>query len=245
MVKEAEIKGRTFVKPMGWWAIAIAIAGALATAGVAIYSLSRVAKSGPAQPEPSPVVATVEAVSAIGRLAPQGEVIRLSAPAQGFGAGARIDQLLVEEGTRVQAGQVIAILDTRPRLQASLAQAQSQVTVAQTRLAQVKAGAKQGDIEAQRANIRFQQATIARSEAEWRNAQIEYKRFQQLYQDGAVSLSQLDNKRLILETAQGQVREAKAGLNQARATLASVAEVRPTDVAAASPHNPAFGPPKE
>jgi len=233
MVKESGIKERTFVKPTGRWVLALAIIAALGTAGVAIYSLTRVANLETPTPDPSAPAAELAAVSALGRLEPQGETIQLSAPTQNFGGGARVEQLLVEEGAWVQTGQVVAILDSRDRLQAALVRSQTQVKVAQTRLAQVEAGAKTGDINAQRNTIKLQQASIARSEAELRNAQIEYRRYQQLYQDGAISQSQLDSKRLVMETTEAQVREAKAALEQAKATLNSIAEVRPTDIAAA------------
>jgi len=161
----------------------------------------------------------------------------------------------VQEGEQVQAGQVIAILNAHDRLQDELRQAQEQVQVAQARLAQVQAGAKAGEIQAQQAtiarlqaqlrgDITAQSAAIARWQAEVRTAQAEYDRFEELYQQGASSASSLDSKRLTLETAQAQLKEATANqdrtaetlqaqLQEARATLSQVAEVRPVDVEAA------------
>ena len=57
---------------------------------------------------PKPVVKTV---TALGRLEPKGEVIKLSAPTSN--EGNRIEQLLVKEGDRVRFGQVIAVMDSR------------------------------------------------------------------------------------------------------------------------------------
>jgi HlyD family secretion protein len=142
-------------------------------------------------------------------------VIQIAASSQ----GSRIEQVFVKQGDRVRGGQVIAILDSRERLQAALTKAQQQVRVAQSRLAQVQAGAKTGEIDAQ-------SATVNRIEAELNNAQIEYQRYLVLHQEGAISASQLDSKRLVLETTQAQ-------LQQAKKTLQSVAEVRPVDVQAA------------
>jgi multidrug efflux pump subunit AcrA (membrane-fusion protein) len=59
----------------------------------------------------------------------------------------------VQEGDRVQVGQIIAILDSRDRLQAAYEQAQEDVRVAQSKLAITQAGAKQGEINAQRAEM--------------------------------------------------------------------------------------------
>ncbi len=116
-----------------------------------------------------------KSVTALGKLAPKGEIIKLSAPTSG--EGVKIEQLLVEEGDTVQAGQLVAILDSRGRLQALVNEAKGKVAVAQASLAKVKAGAKQGEIEAQKATIgRFQaergttisaqKATLARVVAE-------------------------------------------------------------------------------
>jgi HlyD family secretion protein len=244
----------SFTKPLGWWSIILATAMAVVTGAVSFYSLSRFWLSSKLQ---SPTVpsssSAMTAVAALGRLEPQGEVIRLSAPdSQG---GVRVAKLLVNKGDKVRKGQLIAILDSYyPRL-AALEKAQKQVLVAQASLNQVKAGAKAGDISAQQAtiarleaelrgDISAQQATIARLEAEWRNAESENQRYQQLFQEGAISASDSDARGLRVETVQQQLNEAKAALNrtvetlekqlsEAKARLKSIAEIRPTDVQAA------------
>jgi HlyD family secretion protein len=193
---------------------------------------------------------TVKKVTALGRLEPEAQLIRLSTPLALNND--RVAQLKVEEGDQVKAGQVVAILDSQDRLQAALSEAQKQVRVAQSRLAQVKAGAKVGEIQAQKATIARLQAELqgetatqkagaARWMAEVQNSKAEYQRFQQLYQQGAVSISSLDSKRLTAQTAQAQLNEAKAKQNrvqgtlpqqikEAQATLDRIREVRPVDV---------------
>jgi HlyD family secretion protein len=238
-------------KPGNRWLIGLTGAAAVLTLGTTGYWLAQWSR-----PDPAPPTTTAPAtprIMALGRLEPATEVLRLSAPLTLDGD--RVAQVLVEEGDQVQAGQVVAILDARSRLQDELRQAQEQVRVAQARLAQVQAGAKTGEIQAQRATITrlqaqlrgdvtAQTAAIARWQAEVRTAQAEYDRFGQLYQQGAVSASTLDSKRLVLETAQAQLKEATANqdrtaetlqaqLQEARATLSQVAEVRPVDVEAA------------
>ena len=229
----------------------VAIAATLATGGVMAYTVwaGRMPQSSTA---PSTVISTpqIKTVTALGRLEPEGEAIALSAPTSA--EGNRVDQLLVKEGDRVRKGQAIAILNSRDRLQASVMQAQEQVRVAQAKLDQVRAGAKTGEIQAQRSQIaqleaervgdlNAQAATVARLEAEVQNAQVEYQRYALLYQNGAVSASQRDSKRLAFTTAQKQLQEAQAArdrtqnsrqqqLNEARATLDRIAEVRPVDV---------------
>ncbi|MBM5815474.1 MAG: HlyD family efflux transporter periplasmic adaptor subunit [Cyanobacteria bacterium K_Offshore_surface_m2_239] len=59
-----------------------------------------------------------EAVAALGRLEPAGEIRVLAAPIAGVGGSPRITRLLVNEGDRVERGQVLALFDTRPTLEA-------------------------------------------------------------------------------------------------------------------------------
>lgn len=121
-------------------------------------------------PDPNAVAAAAVAasqltrVTALGRLEPRGEVIKVSA--SGAAEGNRIDRLLVKEGDRVKTGQVIAILDSRDRQQAALDQAQEQVRVAEANLAKVKAGAKNGEIQAQKATIARSRVPIAATKSQ-------------------------------------------------------------------------------
>ena len=100
----------------------------------------------------------IKTVTALGRLEPSSQVVQLSAPASA--EGSRVEQLLVQEGDQVTAGQVIAILDSRDLRQAALEEAQTQAKVAQAHLAQVRVGAKQGDINAQAAKFQRAQAEL-------------------------------------------------------------------------------------
>lgn len=275
------------LKPTGWVTTSVLITAALVTGGLTTYSILRFQSATSTPPPISQIIRTPpSAVAATGYLEPQGEVIKISAPA--FMEGARIQKLLVNQGDQVKSGQVLAILENHDRLQAALKQAQTQVKVAQARLLQVKAGAKKGDINAQ--NARFQgtqaelegqiatqqaniaslqaklagersaqAATIERIKAELSNAQTNCNRYENLYQQGAVSTQQRDSFCLQQNTTQESLKEAQANLNriistnqeqivsaqanlnrtittnrkqikEAQATLNSVAEVRPVDV---------------
>jgi HlyD family secretion protein len=248
------MSSRILSKPSSRWVIGLIVAATAISASLAFYGVSRFWQAGKSDsPQPSETIPKVMKVTALGRLEPVGEVISLSAPVSLDGD--RIAQLLVQQGDRVQKGQVIAILDSRDRLQSALEQAKEQVRVAQSKLAQVKAGAKTGEIAAQEATITrlqaelqgeiaTQNAAIARVQAQVENARAEYNRFQMLYQQGAESASNRDTKRLTLETAQAQLNQETAAqrrtvetlqaqLKEARATLSRIAEVRPVDVQAA------------
>ncbi|BAY87024.1 heterocyst specific ABC-transporter, membrane fusion protein DevB homolog [Calothrix parasitica NIES-267] len=126
------------------------------------------------------VVPKVKTVTALGRLEPEGDVIKIAASSsgQGGGQGNKIDKLLVKEGEEVKAGQVIAILDNSDKLKAAYDKAKEAVAIAQANLAKVQAGAKTGEIEAQKAEIarikaqslgeeRAQREAVSRLEAQW------------------------------------------------------------------------------
>ncbi|MBW4533459.1 MAG: ABC exporter membrane fusion protein [Pleurocapsa minor HA4230-MV1] len=230
---------------------AIMIGLVLILGGATIYRLRQASVS--ETEVPPPVMPEIKTVTALGRLEPSGEIIEISADSTS--SGNRLEELLVKQGDQIKQGDVIAVVDSRDRLQAALNQAQEQVRVAQANLALVKAGAKTGEIQAQQAaiariqierdnNIAAQTAMVARMQAELNNAQVEYQRYQTLYQDGAISASERDSKYLTLETAKKQLAEAQANLNriesgqqeqlaEAKATLDQIAEVRPVDIAVA------------
>lgn len=241
------------IKSVSLRPIMLAFTIALATGSVVFtYNLLRNGSTAqnPAPAPPKSSAPAITAVTGLGRLEPQGEVIQLSAPASV--EGTRVARLPVKEGDKVRAGQVVAILDNYESRLAALNQAKQQVKVAQTRLAKVKAGAQEGAIAAQQAtiarlesqmhgDIAAQQATIARLRAQLRNAEVEYQRNRELHALGAISASALDSKLLPVETFQAQVNEAKANLKrteetiqqqirEGKATLNRITEVRPVDV---------------
>ncbi len=232
------------------------VVAALAVSGTAFFYVLHLQRSSAAAPDTATYPAAANAVSALGRLQPEGEIISLSAPTTTTGVGSsRISQLLVAEGDSVRVGQVIAVLDSYISLQASLKLALEEVKVSQADLAKVRAGAPTGERQAQAASVAnleaelqgqlaAQSQTIARLQAEFNNSRTEYARYRALFQEGAVTASELDSKQLTLTTAQEQLNEAKVNRNRieatikqqieaAQATLNKIAEIRPTDVQAA------------
>lgn len=219
---------------------ASAAAASIALGAIGLSQWNRATAEQQAQSAtPGPVVRS--GVTALGRLEPESEVVRLAAPLALDGD--RVSELRVREGDQVRAGQVVALLASETVLAAEYNEANRQVQVAEARLAQVRAGAKTGDINSQRAavnrvqaewqgNTDAQRAQLSRLRAQWQgqlaqqsaavrrleaelaNAQSEYRRYEALYQEGAESASRYDSKRLSVETLFRQLQEARAELNR-------------------------------
>ena len=189
-------------------------------------------------------------VVALGKLIPKGEVIKLSVA---NAEDSRVNQILVEEGDRVEKGQVIAILQGSDRRERDLEEAEKAVELAQARLAQTRAGeTKQAELAAQQATISRlesqlrnetaeKRAAIASAEAQLTQANLTYERNKSLQADGAVSKETFDQAQEQLDMAQAGLNERRAQLNntlqtleaeinQEQENLARLQEIRPVDV---------------
>lgn len=165
------------------WIVGLIIA-ASAIAGIIVsYNILQLSSAQKNSSQPSPIVPPLKKVTALGRLEPEAEVIHVAAPLALDED--RLEQLLVKEGDRVSAGQIIAVLDSKKSLQNNVSQAKQLVKKAQTQLAKVKAGAKIGEIMAQKAviarikvekttEVETQKAVVARLKAQLANSEIEY-----------------------------------------------------------------------
>lgn len=203
-----------------------------------------------AAPEPQPVIAPATTVAALGRIEPQGEVIKLSVS---NAQDSRVDQLLVQEGDRVEAGQVIAILQGLDKKQAALAEAEENLAVQTAKLAQIQAGdakiaqiaAQQAKIDQLKAQLRTEslerEGAIAKAQSELNHAQTNYQRYRSLHQNGAISEASLEDKYQLYQAAKAQLNIASAQkantiqtlqeqLRREQAVLAQLREVRPVDL---------------
>ncbi len=184
----------------------------VATGGLWVVLRAPARSSSPTQPVRLRAVPL--GVSALGRLAPEGEVIAV-VPGS-VADGARVDRLLVAVGDRVTAGQVMTILDPHRRRVAAVRQAQAQVEVARAKLAQAQAGPKPDD-------VRVQEALIERNHAEFRAAERDLGRASFLLKKSASSRQEFDDQSLKYE-------QARESLTQAQAQLGAIKAIRPVDV---------------
>ncbi|MGF1536947.1 MAG: efflux RND transporter periplasmic adaptor subunit [Elainellaceae cyanobacterium] len=116
-------------------------------------------------------------------------------------SGLQVQQVLVDEGDRVSAGQVLAVLD-QSVLRAEIAEAQA-------------------DLEAAQARVQQQEAAVAQAQARVVEAQAQVARYERLASDGAISDEELETRDTAAVTAQEDVRLAQANLSSASADVRS------------------------
>lgn len=158
-------------------------------------------------------------VVALGRLEPEGEIITLTGQ-----LGERIARLNVSEGSFVKTGQIIAFTENyNERMQerdlaaSQLAEIKEQIETdtltSRAQINQAQAQIQQVD-KPQLLQTASQQAIVRRSEAELANAIQVSSRFQKLYNNGAISQQNFDEKKLAVSSAQENLNQAKQTLNQ-------------------------------
>lgn len=136
-----------------------------------------------------------------------------------FNGAERIERMLVEEGERVEVGQLLATLATG-RLQARVDQAAAQVAAQQHTVAALEAGTRAEEINRVRAELELAQAQN-------REAQRSLARIRDLARRQLASPQQVDAAESAAESAAARVKAAQAALDLA------LAGPRPEDIAAA------------
>jgi HlyD family secretion protein len=135
----------------------------------------------------------------------------------GFRVAGRIADMLAEEGSAVQAGDVIARLDTGP-LEDELRIARANVAMQEANLAKAEAGYREEEIAQARA-VREERETTAG------NLRLNVERLRTLREHGGISQQ-------ALEDAQARYHEALSRLEAARKQLAMLETgFRPEDIA--------------
>lgn len=112
----------------------------------------------------------------------------------------------VNEGERVEAGQLLLELDPR-RADARIAQARGEVAQAQARLDELSNGARSENIDAARAEL-------ARSRAEQVDAQRNYQRIAALYERKQVAVAERDRARASRDQSSAASQAAEAQLRE-------------------------------
>ncbi len=124
-----------------------------------------------------------------------------------FNEQERIAQVLVEEGDRVTAGQILARLQTN-RLEAQIREIEAKIGAQQEVVKRLEAGTRRQEIEQARAEVAAAQARV-------KNAMKNYERARKTSGAGATSQQALDNARALLDVDQAQLKVKEKALNLA------------------------------
>ncbi|MFZ0484262.1 MAG: efflux RND transporter periplasmic adaptor subunit [Desulfobacterales bacterium] len=124
-----------------------------------------------------------------------------------FNEQERIAQVLVEEGDRVTAGQVLARLQTN-RLEAQIREIEAKIAAQQDVVKRFEAGTRPQEIEQARAEVAAAQARV-------KNATKSYERIRETSKAGATSRQALDNIQAQLDVEQAQLKVKEKALNLA------------------------------
>lgn len=149
---------------------------------------------------------TPHRVVALGRLEPFSEVLRVNGPV-GQDA-ARLAEVRVAEGEWVGRGDIVALLDTRGRMQAALAQAEATLDLRRAALARTRA-----DLDSQERTLA---ATVEQQRAQRDRARWELERVHTLQRSGLYLETALIDKRLALESAEQVLGSARMTLDRNR-----------------------------
>ncbi|MBL8889259.1 MAG: efflux RND transporter periplasmic adaptor subunit [Planctomycetaceae bacterium] len=111
----------------------------------------------------------------------------------GFKRAGRVEEILVQAGQLVEAGQVLARLDVQ-QTQADLEQSRASLQAAEAQLSEALAGPRSEAIAAA-------QAQVADSDSDVKLWTARFNRFQELNLTGAISAQEFDDSRFQLEAA--------------------------------------------
>jgi multidrug efflux pump subunit AcrA (membrane-fusion protein) len=120
----------------------------------------------------------------------------------------RVEQLAVQVGDRVKAGQAIARLE-QDDLRAAVEKARADLAAVEAKLATVQNGARTQELQTAEAALRQAEANQLLTKAN-------LDRYRQLYQDGGIALQQVDTAARDYDVAVTQVRSAREQLSLVR-----------------------------
>lgn len=150
-----------------------------------------------------------------------------------FNDSERIDKLLVDEGSAIYAGQLVAQL-VQQRFLDAVAQDKANMAAQQQAVARLLAGSRPEEIAEARANVAAAQADVAAAQANVTNAELLYGRQQTLAKQQYVSLQIRDDAlRSYLAEQSGLAAKRQALAAKQQALRLAVIGPRKEDIAAA------------
>jgi len=156
-----------------------------------------------------------------GHIEPKGRVIAVSGPPDGNSTVALVTRLLVEQGSKVQAGQVVAILNGYDLARTDLEVAKSSLDLAERQRAQVQAGiGRASEIAAQINVVASRRVQLVRNKKD-------LERTEALVKKQNASVQELDSRQAAVDQLTNDVQQAENALQ-------ALSEVRAVDDAVAA-----------
>ncbi|MBE9076510.1 efflux RND transporter periplasmic adaptor subunit [Romeria aff. gracilis LEGE 07310] len=198
------------------WLIGLIVVGLLGAGAIAFFILRR-----PAPYDVAELTVPVAAEGITVRITASGDVepirtVNLSPKAAGI-----VEELYVEQGDRVQAGQIVARMRS-DELEAQIVQNRGSLAEAEAALRDVQQGSTPTDVAQAEANLAAVEAQVRDARARLDLANEDLNRNQQLADQGAIAQNELDR-------AVSEVRSARANLEQTQSRVAE-AEQRLADL---------------
>jgi RND family efflux transporter MFP subunit len=211
------------------WLVVLVFVMLVALAGVAVLGRNRSAGPVPETAAPAvPVeVAGVSEGTVVRTVEVSGTVVAARTAELFPKISGRVARVLVQDGARVAAGQVLIELDAADQ-RAEVRQAEAAVAAAEARLALLRAGQRPQERQiasnalAQAENqMKAAQTQVALAQTSLRIAEDNLRRQEQLLREGAIAQAQVDQARLQHDQARAQVQAAESQLEIARAGVDS------------------------
>jgi HlyD family secretion protein len=136
-------------------------------------------------------------------------------------AGGRILTLTVQEGDRVEPGQVVMTLDTRD-VQLAIQRARAELAAADAQLRLVTAGAREEDIRQAQAQVDTARAEVSASRTELDAAEQDLARFEALLASNSGSRKQRDDAAARRDLARDRVAQSQSRVRTAEEGLAKL-----------------------
>ncbi|MFQ4135481.1 efflux RND transporter periplasmic adaptor subunit [Nodosilinea sp. PGN35] len=193
-------------RPLVWLLAGLtAVAVVVGTAGFGLWRSRQSAYDIDAFTTPAAIEPLTVRVAASGTVRPV-QTVNLSPENAGI-----LEELFVEQGDRVAAGQLIARMNSRDTA-AQVQQNQAAVAEAEAALADLRRGSRPDEITQAEAAVEANRAQVRDAQARLDLATSDLARRQQLFERGAVAATDLD-------TAAREQRSAQAALEQAQARV--------------------------
>jgi len=147
---------------------------------------------------------SVRSVACLGQIVPGERVLQIAAPPDAI-----IGQLRVQRGSRVDKGDVIAVLRAAPVYEAQVERAEQQLALAKVELEQVRAGERHELIAAQ-------EAYVAAHQAENRLFELRAERYGTLLKEKSITQDQYDEIASLLDVGRARLQRETSVLESLR-----------------------------